>query len=144
MFWRSQLLFCFFTITSTDVLQCAFHTRNFPEVPVDAEVCVRGNESALENLLTDDWGERVNSGSHIRLDQPRVLWTWHTHTHTMITLLFSECECEQIHMNNLMNTHLGLDQQFSTFLTPFRIIVGAILIILFNLYKCVHLNTNLL
>lgn len=51
-------------------------TWNVPKVPVDAEVGVRGNDAALEDLLTHHGGKGVLGRVHVGLDQPRVLRTF--------------------------------------------------------------------
>lgn len=51
-------------------------TWNVSKVPVDAEVGVRGDDAALEDLLTHHRGEGVLGCVHVGLDQPGVLWTF--------------------------------------------------------------------
>lgn len=51
-------------------------TWDVTEVPVDAEVSVRGDDTALKDFLADYRGKRVFGCVDIGLDQPRVLWTF--------------------------------------------------------------------
>lgn len=53
-----------------------FLTWDVTKIPVDAEVGIRGDDSALKNLLADHRGKRVFGCMDIGLNQPRVLWTF--------------------------------------------------------------------
>lgn len=68
-------------------------TWDVAEIPVDAEVCVGGDDAALEDLLADHGGEGVFGGVDVGLDQPRVLWPWKmvNHLFKQLLLLLSFC-----------------------------------------------------
>ena len=51
-------------------------TWDVTKVPIYAEVCVRGNDATLKDLLTHHRGKGVFGCLNVGLDQPRVLWTF--------------------------------------------------------------------